>query len=43
MNAHAFERHGVGHLSASSLNLWAAQPALWIMERLRDDDGFRRD
>lgn len=34
MNAHAFERHGVGHLSASSLNLWAAQPALWIMERL---------
>jgi hypothetical protein len=30
----AFERHGVGHLSASSLNLWAAQPALWIMERL---------
>ena len=30
----AFERHGVGHLSASSLNLWAAQPALWVMERL---------
>jgi len=30
----AFERHGVEHLSASSLNLWAAQPALWIMERL---------
>lgn len=34
MNANAFERHGIGHLSASSLNLWAAQPALWIMERL---------
>lgn len=30
----AFERHGLEHLSASSLNLWAAQPALWIMERL---------
>lgn len=29
-----FERHGIGHLSASSLNLWAAEPALWIMERL---------
>jgi hypothetical protein len=34
MNAHAFQQHGVDHLSASSLNLWAAQPALWIMERL---------
>ncbi len=30
----AFERHGIDHLSASSLNVWAAQPALWIMERL---------
>jgi hypothetical protein len=30
----AFERHGIDHLSASSLNLWAAQPAIWIMERL---------
>ena len=30
----SFERHGIEHLSASSLNLWAAQPALWIMERL---------
>ena len=29
-----FERHGIEHLSASSLNLWSAQPALWIMERL---------
>lgn len=32
--SNAFERHGIGHLSASSLNLWAAEPALWIMERL---------
>lgn len=32
--ANVFERHGIGHLSASSLNLWAAEPALWIMERL---------
>lgn len=30
----SFERHGIDHLSASSLNLWAAEPALWIMERL---------
>ena len=30
----SFARHGIEHLSASSLNLWAAQPALWIMERL---------
>lgn len=29
-----FERHGIGHVSASSLNLFAAQPALWVMERL---------
>ena len=29
-----FYRHGIDHLSASSLNLWAAEPALWIMERL---------
>jgi len=34
MSADAFAAHNVGHLSASSLNLWAAQPALWIMERL---------
>lgn len=30
----AFERHGISHLSASSLNTFAAQPALWVMERL---------
>jgi hypothetical protein len=30
----AFERHGLGHLSASSLNTWAAEPALWVMEKL---------
>jgi len=34
MSADSFATHNVGHLSASSLNLWAAQPALWIMERL---------
>ena len=26
--------HGIDHLSASSLNLWAAEPAVWAMERL---------
>lgn len=30
----AFERHGIGHLSASSLSVFAAEPALWVMERL---------
>jgi hypothetical protein len=29
-----FQRHGIGHLSASSLNLWATEPAVWLMERL---------
>lgn len=31
-----FERHGIDHLSPSSLNLWAAEPALWVMERMLD-------
>lgn len=34
ISGNSFARHGIEHLSASSLNLWAAQPALWIMERL---------
>ena len=29
-----FDTYGIGHLSPSSLNLWAAEPALWVMERL---------
>jgi hypothetical protein len=29
-----FARHAIEHLSASSLNLWAAEPAVWAMERL---------
>jgi hypothetical protein len=29
-----FARHGIEHLSASSLNLWTAEPAVWAMERL---------
>ena len=29
-----FDRHGIDHLSPSSLNLYAAEPALWVMERL---------
>jgi len=29
-----FARHGIDHLSASSLNLWATEPAVWAMERL---------
>ncbi len=31
---HSLERHHIDHLSPSSLNLWAAEPALWVMERL---------
>jgi hypothetical protein len=34
MQSNPFERHGIDHLSPSSLNLWAAEPALWVMERL---------
>ena len=30
----SFASHGIEHLSASSLNLWAAEPAVWAMERL---------
>jgi hypothetical protein len=34
MITNSFAQHRIEHLSASSLNLWAAQPALWVMERL---------
>lgn len=37
-----FERHGITHLSASSINLYRAEPALWIMRylyRVSDDVG----
>jgi hypothetical protein len=30
----AFARHGIDHLSASSLNLFAAEPALWVVTKL---------
>src|SRR5579864_5013383 len=30
----AFERHGIDHLSASSLNLWRASPGLWAARYL---------
>ena len=36
MLTNGFRRHGIEHLSASSLNLWATEPALWAMERLMD-------
>jgi len=29
-----FDLHGIEHLSASSLNLWASEPAVWALERL---------
>lgn len=28
---HSFERFGIGHLSASSLNLWRASPGVWAI------------
>jgi hypothetical protein len=34
MTPNGFELHNIDHLSASSLNTWVAQPALWVMERL---------
>lgn len=30
----AFDTHGIGHLSASSLNTWINAPSLWLMEKL---------
>lgn len=29
-----FERHGLDHLSASSINLFVAEPAMWAMQKL---------
>lgn len=29
-----FEIHGIKHTSASQINLWSAEPALWMMEKL---------
>ena len=29
-----FEKHNIDHLSASSLNLWASAPDLWVMQYL---------
>ena len=29
-----FETHGIKHLSASSLNTWAAEPAMWVLQKL---------
>src|SRR5262245_7421068 len=37
-----FEKHGLSHLSPSSLRLWRAEPAAWISRyllRVRDDIG----
>ena len=34
MSRNAFERHGLDHLSASSINLFVAQPAMWAMQKL---------
>src|SRR5690349_19880222 len=38
----AFERHGIDHLSASSLALYRAEPSLWVAKylwKVRDEAG----
>jgi hypothetical protein len=38
----SFDRHGIRHLSPSSLSLWTANPALWVgkyLLRWKDDGG----
>jgi hypothetical protein len=35
-----FDRHEIGHLSPSSINLWTNAPALWVAEKVF---GYRRD
>lgn len=32
--SNSFERHGLSHLSASQINLFAAAPSLWVLEKL---------
>lgn len=34
MTTSSFERHNIGHLSASSINLFVAAPSLWLMEKV---------
>ena len=34
LKLNSFERHGIAHLSASTINLFASQPALFVMEKL---------
>ena len=29
-----FEKHNIDHLSASSINLWANAPDVWVMQYL---------
>jgi len=32
--SNGFERHGIDHLSASSINLWSSAPDVWLMSYL---------
>ena len=34
MTEDGFEKHGIDHLSASSINLWANAPDVWVMQYL---------
>ena len=34
-----FERHGIDHLSPSSINSWLNAPSLWVLEKLLDHRG----
>lgn len=33
-SSNAFERHGIDHLSPSSINAWLNCPSLWVLEKL---------
>lgn len=41
MTMHAFQKHNIDHLSASSLNLWRESPGIWAVRYLANvkDDG----
>ena len=39
MSKNAFKRHGIEHLSASTINTWIAQPALCLLKIAGIKDG----
>ena len=37
--SNSFARHGIDHLSASSINQYTGSPSLWVLERLLGQRG----